>query len=284
MRRIGLVTLVASLIVAPLAGEAQSSRPVPTIAVVYGNNPESEILGPCRSDRQAIALVQAMSRLGWVEGQNITIVWRSAEGRPDRYSTIAKGLANTRLNLIVVAGGPPLLRALQQAVNTIPIVMAGTFNDPVEGGVARSLARPGGNVTGLTTGASGALNDKRLELLKETVPRISRVAYLMNSGMRVPHDAAGTMRLTFLQKVVNSREELEPALADIARQRVDAVLVANGIIFWAQRYALVEFAARARLPAIYPYDVYTRAGGLLSYGANHVELFGRVAPYVDKIL
>jgi putative ABC transport system substrate-binding protein len=188
------------------------------------------------------------------------------------------------LNLIVVAGGPPLLRVLQREMKTIPIVMAGTFNDPVAGGVAKSLARPAGNVTGLTTGASGTLNDKRLELLRETAPQISRVAYLINSGLRVPYDAARALRLTLLPKVVDSPEELEPALADIARQHVDALLVANGIIFWAQRYALVEFAAKARLPAIYPYDVYTRAGGLLSYGANYVELFGRAAPYVDKIL
>lgn len=193
MRLIGLVTLVASLILAPHTIEAQPSRPVPTIAVVYGNNPESEIARPHRTDRQAIAFVQAMSRLGWVEGQNIDIVWRSVEGRPDRYSAIAQELAQTKLNLIVVAGAPPLFRVLQREMKTIPIVMAGTFNDPVAGGVAKSLARPAGNVTGLTTGASGTLNDKRLELLRETAPQISRVAYLINSGLGVPYDAARTL-------------------------------------------------------------------------------------------
>jgi putative ABC transport system substrate-binding protein len=151
-------------------------------------------------------------------------------------------------------------------------------------GVAKSLARPEGNVTGLTTTASGALNEKRLELLKETVPQISRVAYLTNTGRRVPDSAGRILRLTLLPVAVDAPDGLQPALAEIARRHVDAVFVADGIIFWAQRYAIVEFAAKQRLPTIYPYDIYARAGGLMSYGANYVDLFRQAAPYVDKIL
>jgi putative tryptophan/tyrosine transport system substrate-binding protein len=285
MRLIGLaVVLTLNFTFALLAAEAQQPRRAPTIAVIYGNTPEEEIAAPHRTDRQAQAFVQAMSRLGWVEGQNITIIWRSAEGRPDRYQVLAQDLASNKLHLMVVAGGPPLLRVLQKAMNTIPIVMAGTFADPVGSGVAKSLARPEGNVTGLTTSPSRALNDKRLELLRETAPRISRVAYLTNTGLRVPESAARSLGVTLLPVAVDAPDRLQPALVDIARQHVDAVFVADGQFFWAQRYAIVEFAAKQRLPTIYPYDIYTRAGGLMSYGANYVDIFQQAARYVDKIL
>jgi len=284
MRLIGLVVILAvSFALAPLVVAAQLARTPPTIAVVYANNPEAEITGPHRTDRQAIAFVEAMRGFGWVDGQNITIIWRSAEGQPDRYPALAQKLASTKLNLIVVAGGPPLLRALRKELNAIPIVMVGTLADPVRDGVAKSLARPEGNVTGLTTAASGTLNEKRLELLKETVPQISRVAYLMNTRLHPPYTAARILRLTLLPVTVDAPDELQPALADIVRRHVDAILL-DGIIFWAQRHAIVEFAAKQRLPTMYPYDIYTRAGGLMSYGANYVDLFRRAAPYVNKIL
>jgi len=285
MRLIGLaVVLTLCLAPGPPAGAAQQARTPPTIAVVYANNPEAEITGPHRTDRQAIAFVDAMRSLGWVEGRNITIIWRSAEGRPDRYPVLAQELASTKLNLIVVGGGPLLLSALRKAMNSVPIVMAGTFVDPVRGGVAKSLARPAGNVTGLTIAASMTLNEKRLELLKEAAPRISRVAYLINTGVDVPEAAARVLRLTLLPVVVDAPDELQPALADIARQHVDAVFVPNAIIFWAYRRVIIEFSAQQRLPAMYPYEIYTKAGGLMSYGANWVDIFQRAAPYVDKIL
>jgi len=285
MGRIVLVlTVTAGLVLAPVATQAQQRQTAPAIAVIYGNTPEVDIAGPHRTDGQAKAFVQAMSRLGWIEGKNITVIWRSAEGRPDRYQAIADELASTKLDLLVVSGGPPLLRTLQKTMKTVPIVMAGTFADPVGSGVAKSLARPAGNVTGLTTAASPALNEKRLELLKEAAPQISRVAYLTNTGLHLPDEAARILRLRLFPAAVDAVEGLQPALAGIAREHVDALFVADGIIFWAQRYALVEFAAAQRLPAMYPYDIYARAGGLMSYGANYVDLFQQAAPYVDKIL
>ncbi len=162
--------------------------------------------------------------------------------------------------------------------------MAGTGN-VVEAGLVKSLAQPGGNVTGLAT-LGETINLKRLQLLKEAIPRISRVAYL-DSGSTLNPDllaAANSLALKLLLVKIDATEDFQRAFADVIKQRVDAVFVGYAPFFWAQRRVIVEFAGRQRRPAMYPYDVYVESGGLMSYGANYIQIYRRAVTYVDKVL
>jgi putative ABC transport system substrate-binding protein len=164
------------------------------------------------------------------------------------------------------------------------VVLVGS-DDPIKSGFAKSLARPGRNVTGLVTLAD-PLASKRLQLLKEAFPRIARVAYL-DSGPNLRNEieaAASSLALTLLLVKIDKPEGFEQAFAEITRQRVDALFVNYAPFFWEQRSVIIEFAARQRLPAIYPFDVYTKSGGLMSYGVKYTHLYRRAATYVDKIL
>jgi putative tryptophan/tyrosine transport system substrate-binding protein len=220
-----------------------------------------------------------MRELGWVDGKDVTIVWRSAEGRPDRYAALADELVKLRPDVIVASGAPGL--AIRRTTTTIPIVGIGI--GAVEG--IQSLVRPGGNVTGLTTASDAGFAEKRLEILKETVLKLSRVAYLSDVGTtEAPQAAARKLRITLVPITVKEPEGLQPALASLERQRVDAIFLGYGQLFWSRRAEIIEFAARRRLPVMYPFDVFVRDGGLMSYGVSFVDLFRRSAAYVDKIL
>ncbi len=263
----------------PHAAQAQAARTNPTVAVVFANQPTADLIGPQPKDPYARAFLEGMRELGWGDGQNMTIVWRSAEGQPDRYTALANELVRLKVDVIVASGAPA--RLIQKATSTIPIVIVGV--GAVHG--VQSLARPGGNVTGLTTSSDARFAEKRLELLKETIPKISRVAYLSDIGTsEAPQAAARALRLTLVPIPVKDPDGLQPALASLARQRVDAIFVAYGRFFWTQRGEIIEFAARQRLPVMYPFDIFVRDGGLMSYGVNFVDLIRRSATYVDKIL
>jgi putative ABC transport system substrate-binding protein len=285
-RRVFLGTLAGGLLAAPLAAEAQQSRKLPRIALVVANSPVADITGPLPTDSSTRAFLEGMRELGWIDGQNITIERKSAAGRPERYAGLAQELLGLNLNLIVTSAGG-LTRAIAQATNVIPIVMAGSLYDPVASGFAKSLARPGGNMTGLAADASDTLFEKRLELFKEAVPRISRVAFVGNRTLPEPNTVAvaRALKLTLVPMVIATPEELPTGFTTIERAHVDALFIGDTASFFpAARGAFVEFAAKQRLPDSYPLPQFVEAGGLMSYGVNYKDLLRRSATYVDKIL
>src|SRR5260370_1531529 len=281
-RRTFLGAVTGGLVAAPLVAEAQQPGKVPRIALVFANNPVAEITGPHPASPSARAFLEAMRGLGWIEGQNIIIERKSAEGRPERYADLVQELLRLNLNLIVTFTGL-LPRAIAQATNVIPIVIAGALYDPVSSGFAKSLARPGGNMTGIAADSSDTLFEKRLELLKEAAPRISRVAYLGNRSLPEPNTVAPTLaglpavaralKLTLVPMVIATPEELQTGFATIARARVDALFIGDTASFFgAAAGAFVEFAAKQRLPNSYPFDQFVEAGGLMFYGVNYSDL------------
>lgn len=235
------------------------------------------------------AFRQGLRELGYVEGQTIAIEWRFAEGKRDRISPNAAELV--RLNVdVIVTTGPSDTRAAKQATATIPIVMA-QDSDPVGSGFVASLARPGGNITGLSNLAS-EISGKRLELLKEIVPRLSRVGVLETSiepgtgqALKETELAAAAYKVQVEHLEIRDLKNLESSFDRAVRKaRPDALLVLPSVVFVVQRTQIAEIAAKNRLPAIYSRGEFVEAGGLMSYGVNINELWRRAATYVDKIL
>jgi ABC-type uncharacterized transport system substrate-binding protein len=234
------------------------------------------------------AFRQGLRELGYVEGKNIVIEYRSAEGKPDRLPAVAAELARLKVDVIVTTG-PSVTRAAKEATSTIPIVMTND-NDPVGNRFVASLARPGGNITGLAT-LSPELSGKRLELLKETVPRLSRVAVLGTStvpgyaqALRETELAARAFKVKLQNLDVLDPKDIETAFRAASKEHADAVLVLTGLIFNNQRTQVVDLAVKNRLPAIYINTVFVEDGGLMSYGVSQNDLARRAAKYVDKIL
>jgi ABC-type uncharacterized transport system substrate-binding protein len=234
------------------------------------------------------AFRQGLRELGYVDGKNMVIDWKSAEGKVDRLPTLAVELVRLKAD-IIITGGPTSNRAAKDATSTIPVVMA-YDNDPVGNGFVASLARPGGNITGLSTLAP-EISGKQLELLKEIVPRLSRVAVLGTStnpgntqSLRETERAAEAfgIKLQFLD--ILSPKDIQTAFQDARKGRADAVLVLAGSILNSHRTQVVELGVKSRLPTIYPYPEYLEDGGLITYSVNFTDLFRRAATYVDKIL
>ncbi len=243
------------------------------------------------TDPSHVAFRQGLRELGYVEGQNLVLEYRSAEGKPERRPEVAAELVSLKPDVIVTAPAPPLIRAAQQATRTIPIVMAGVFVDPVEAGFVASLARPGGNITGLTN-LESELHGKRLDLLKETFPAISRVAvlwpnYQQEPGMKEIEAAAQALGIE-IQSLVGTGgrrvEELEGFLSAISRERPDGLLVASSALTTDHLARIIEFTASRRLPTIFAQSRFVEGGGLMSYEPSQSDLYRRVAIYVDKIL
>jgi ABC-type uncharacterized transport system substrate-binding protein len=230
------------------------------------------------------------SKLGWIEGKNITIEYRFAEQKNERLPDLAAELVRLKVDLIVVAGGPGPLAA-KSATTTIPIVMA-SVADPVGAGLVASLARPGGNITGLSS-LSTQLNTKRLEILKDAVPKLSRVGLLRSSGdsillnpqLKELRPAALALKLN-LEDIMTQPDAkgLENAFKTAKQKQVGAIMTATGRRYFAERKRIVELAGKYRLPAIYPEKEFVDEGGLMSYGADYTDLYRRAATYVDKIL
>ena len=228
-----------------------------------------------------------LHELGWVEGQSIAIEWRWAEGKPERLPELAADLVRLNVDIIVAQGTPPSLAA-KHATTAIPIVAAA--GDLVRLGLVASLAQPGGNITGVTVLAGEGFSGKWLELLKEAVPKLSRVAYLLNPANVISvllcKDAQGVapaLSLTVEAVEVRTTDELDHALAAIT-ERAEAFIVDADGFFQPYHTRIVEFAANHRLPAIYHLRSYVHAGGLMSYGPSFSALGRRAAIYVDKIL
>jgi putative tryptophan/tyrosine transport system substrate-binding protein len=233
------------------------------------------------------AFKAGMNVLGYVEGQNLVIDYRSADGRLERLPALVTELIDLRCDVIVTRGTPPALAA-RNASRTIPIVMA-SIGEPVEAGLVQSLSRPGGNVTGLSAFVT-QLTQKRIEIIKELAPRITRIGALDNVGnASVPAQwdetklAAQTLGLEALMFDVRRPEDIAPSFDAAVAKAVDAFAVGNDSVVIASRHQIAALAARHRLPAIYATREYVDAGGLISYAAHYPDLYRRAASYVDKI-
>ncbi len=273
-----LVWLLATvlLITAPPAA-AQQPKKVPKIAFLAGGSRAADSL-------LLEAFWRRMNELGYIEGKNIAAEYRFAEGAPERLPNFARELVRLNVDIIVAPGSGT--RAAKKATDTIPIVI--TYGDPVGQGLVASLAHPGGNVTGLS-GFISELGGKQLELLKEAFPKISRVAVLwwtdpnalMLEDMKL---AAGASRVTLQPLELRSVNDFEPAFSVIKKEHANALIALRNPLTATHRTRIVDFAVKSRLPAIYTDGEFVEAGGLMSYGVNVPDLWGRAALYVDKIL
>jgi putative ABC transport system substrate-binding protein len=281
-RRTFLGTLAGSLFAAPLAAEGQPAGRVPRIAWLGGQARET-----------AHPYVQAFQRglkdLGWIEGQNIVIEWRFSGGRAELLPDLAAELVRLRVDLIVVPSSPTALAA-KNATKTIPLVTV-AVGDPVALGLVASLARPGGNITGLTNSVGPEIAGKQLELLKEVVPKVSRMAVLWNPNtrgnglaLRETEIAARALGLELQPLEARSLNDFDRAFAAMTAKRAGALLVLGDVMFSTHRNRLADLAAKNRLPAMSAARESVEAGWLMSYGPNTPELFRRAAAYVDKIL
>lgn len=230
-------------------------------------------------------LLAGLRELGWVEAQSIQFERRSDEGQPDRRHRIFEELV--RLRDVVVTLSSPMAEAALDATRTIPIVMV-TMAAPVEKGLATSLARPGGNLTGLSVDVGAEIYAKRLQLLKEAVPRIGRVAVLTTTlrpfFWREIEAAARALGLTLAPAVAGARDQFERAFVAASRDRADALFVHDHLLSVVHDRLIVRLAARHRLPAVYPGRSFVESGGLIAYGLDMLDNFRRAATYVDKVL
>jgi putative ABC transport system substrate-binding protein len=277
-RRAFIGTLAGGLLTAPRASEAQQAAKVARIGFLGFNLATNPHLPE--------AFRQGLRDLGYVEGRNVVIEYRDAEGKSERLPALAAELVALKVD-VILAGGDPQALAAKQATRTLPIVFT-AVGDPVSMGLVTSLARPDGNVTGLTSTTGLDLVGKRLELLKQAVPGVSRVAVLWQ---RTDKDTltgaeAAARALGVRLQVVEARgsADFDRAFSDMTRARAGALSVFGGAMFANERGRLVGLAAKNRLPAVYPAREYVDAGGLMSYGPNLADLFRRAATYVDKIL
>ena len=261
--------------------EAQQPTKVPRIGYLSGSGPS---VLPDRIE----AFRQGLRELGYVEGKNLVIEWRFAEEKIDRLQELAAELVRLKVD-VIVSPGPRVTRPLKEATSTIPIIMA-SDTDPVGSGFIVSLARPGGNITGLASLAP-EVGGKQLELLKEIAPKISRVAVIGNStiqgdaqALRQTVLAAGSLDVYLRYLDVLDPKDIETAFRTAANGRADALLLLGNPILNAHRNQIVELAVKHRLPATYTRPEYVEAGGLMYYGTNYNELFRRAATYADKIL
>jgi putative ABC transport system substrate-binding protein len=264
--------------------EAQQPKKIPRIGYLSSFDPATD-------STRAEAIRLALRELGYIEGQNIAIEYRYAEGKPDRQPELAAELVRFKVDVIVVVGGNASIRAAKNATKTIPIVMAGGGIDPVVAGHVESLARPGGNVTGVTNLAR-ELGGKRLELLKEAVPKLARVAVLYDPATtanvlelkEVLPAAARALRLTIRSWEVRDADGFARVFAALNKERPDGLYLTGGSVMNANQKRTVGFALKSRLPSMYYRREAVDAGGLMSYGADLADSYRRVAYYVDRIL
>ena len=277
-----LISITALVLFFGVATEAQQPAKVPRIGYFQAPPPSAVAV-------RTEAFRQGLRELGYVEGKNIVIEWRFAEGKSERVPALAAELVHLKVD-VIVTGGSILTRAVNEATSTIPIVMAQDI-DPVGNGFVASLARPGGNITGLSTLAP-EISGKRLELLKEIIPRLSRVAVLGTSSqpgnaqqLKETELAAQAFGVKLQYLDVLSPKDIEPAFRESSKGRADAVvMMVAGAVAAAHRTQISELAVKSRLPTMYPQNTYVEAGGLMSYGVSFPDPDRRAATYVDKIL
>ena len=282
MNRRALITGVLGFLAIPLAAKAQPAGKVYRIGFLGGTSRTANA-------DMTNAFSQGLRELGYVEGQNVAIEYRYAEGKYERFPDFMNELVRLKVDVIVAVPTAAALAA-KNATGTIPIVTVAVF-DPIESGLGASLARPGTNVTGLTLIAGAEIVGKYLELLKESLPKVSRVAVLWNpanaahpSLVREAESSARTLGLQLQLAGVRGPDEVDNALAAMARERVGALMVLPDSMFVAERTRLAELATKHRLPAMYGLRLHAEAGGLMAYSANLPDSARRAAAFVDRIL
>jgi putative ABC transport system substrate-binding protein len=278
-----IVTLALSLLVAPVHSPGQQPSKVYRIGVLTNAPPTDPEIRPLWG-----AFAEELRERGYIEGQHFVIERRWTEGRVERSPSVAAELVGLKVDLIVAVGNVNVLAA-KQATSAIPIVMVYVSN-PVEGGLVASLARPGGNVTGVTFVAGPEIVGKHLELLKEAVPNLSRVAVLSNpasalyaSYLRETRAAGRALRVTLQFYEVRDPNELKGAFTAMTKARAGGLLVLPHPFTFAMAKRIADLAAKSRLPAVFAFRESVEAGGLMAYGANAPDMFRRAATYVDKI-
>ena len=266
-----------------VSAEAQQPKKISRIGYL---SPSSAATDSTRSE----AIRLALRERGYIEGQNIATEYRYAEGRLDRAPELAGELVRLKVDIIVVTGGDSVIRAAKNATKTIPIVMIGSAADPVAAGYVESLARPGGNVTGITL-LSAELGGKRLELFKEAVPKLARVAVLHDPSnpnnvleLKEVQTAAGVLKLTIQPWEVRVAGDFERVFAALNKQRPDGLYVPGSTLMRANEKRTIGFALKSRLPSMYTTREAVDAGGLMYYAADLADSYKRVAYFVDRIL
>jgi putative ABC transport system substrate-binding protein len=286
MKKVGSSSILVATLVLGFGVAAEAQQPKKVTRIGYLSP-----FDPARESTRADAIQLALRELGYIEGQNIATEYRYAQGKADRYPELAAELARLKVD-IILTGGDPLIRAAKNATKTIPIVMTGAGSDPVKAGLIDALDRPGGNVTGITL-FYRELGGKRLELLKEAVPKLARVAVLYEPAnpagvVEVKEDlpvAARALRLTLQLSEIRTADDFDSLVAAINKQSSDGLYVpAGGALINANLKRIAAFALKGRLPAMYYSSLAVDAGGLMYYGADLAESYRRVAIYVDRIL
>jgi putative tryptophan/tyrosine transport system substrate-binding protein len=282
-----ITVLVLSTMLFALSYSASAQQPKKVSRIGYLSAQE-----PALESTRSEAIRRTLREFGYIDGQNIAFEYRYAEGKIDRFPELAAELVRLKVDIIVVSAGGGYIQAVKNATKTIPIVMTGVGTDPVKAGLIESLARPGGNVTGLTN-LNPELGGKRLELLKEAVPKVTRVAVLydpantpsvieVKENLPVP---AGALRLTIQPWEVRGGDDFDRALAAMGKQRPDGLYAApSGPLMITNGKRIADFALKSRLPSIYGRREFVDEGGLMSYGADIADSYRRVAYYVDRIL
>jgi putative ABC transport system substrate-binding protein len=283
MKNLLYLFVVIAVVAVGVIAAAQQPKKVPRIGYLSPLDPATEF---ARSE----AIRLALRELGYIEGQNIATEYRYAEGKLDRLPELVAELVRLKVDIIVAAGTDRVVREAKNATKTIPIVMGGGA-DPVEAGLVESLARPGGNVTGISNLGS-ELGGKRLALLKEAVPKVARVAVLYDPA--IPSTvldvkealpvAARALGLTLQPWEVRSADDFDRVFAAMGKQRPDGLYVASGPLIRPNRKRIAGFTLKSRLPSMYYNREFVNAGGLMSYGADLADSYRRVAYYVDRIL
>jgi ABC-type uncharacterized transport system substrate-binding protein len=287
MRRRDFITLLGGAAAAwPLRAVAQRPGRVYRVGLVFTTSAVSEMAGRDPIHPLAKSFVQGLSMLGYVQGENLLLEHRSAQGKFDRFPEIMQELVSIPVDVIVTVANP-MTQAAKGVTGTVPIVMAYSVS-PVEHGMVQSLNRPGGNVTGLAMNVGSEIPGKQLQVLKEFLPRISRVAFLHSKeqeaeGVQNGEAAARKLGITLLP-AEHTPTDYTNAFAFITREYPDALVVGASAVNVANRHLIVEFAAQRRLPAMYATREFVNIGGLVSYGVDFHDLFRRAAGYVDKIL
>ena len=283
MDRRAFISMVGgSILAGPLAAKAQQAGKVYRIGILSGGS-------PTRNSPHIEAFRQGLRDTGWVEGRDVLIEWRSAEGRTDKLTELMAELVHLKIDVIVTAGSTPATLAAKRATTTTPIVMV-AVGAPLATGLVANLARPGGNVTGFTT-LGGEVASKRLEFVKDLLPQATQVGLLWNPDnpanaqvYRELSEKARQTQLKLLSIEVRDAKEIDRGFALLVKQRPDVLLLTADPMLLVHMGRVIEFTAKHRLPAIYNTRESVEAGGLMSYDANQPELYKRAARYVDKIL
>ena len=285
MKKAGFLSILiaVTLLAVGVIAEAQQPKKVSRIGYLSALDPATETT-------RAETIRLALREHGYIEGQNIAIEYRYTLGKVDRAPELVAELLRLKIDVMVVAGGDAWIQAAKNATNTIPIVMVGAGIDPVQAGLVESLGRPGGNVTGITL-LSRELGGKRLELLKEALPKVARIAILYDPAilsnvteLKELQNAARALELTLRPWEVRATDGFEKVFATLNKKRPDGLYVLSGPLMNANQKRIADLALKSRLPSVYGNIEIVEAGGLMSYGADRAASYRRVAYYVDKIL